>query len=81
MTSLDKIPSAEEFRVKIFSKDMHLFNKEEVNKLLIEFAKLHVQEALKQASQKADLKLERYTDDWYIDTDSILTAYPLNLIK
>lgn len=56
--------------------------------LMIEFAKLHVQEALKQANEKVIVK-EEYQYDEYdnciliakIDRDSILNAYPLENIK
>ena len=48
---------------------------------MIEFAKLHVQAAIKAASENADMKIEKYTDDWYIDRSSILSAYPLTNIK
>lgn len=50
--------------------------------MMIEFAKYHVTEALKKASEKASLKCGEYSsDDFYIDTDSILNAYPLSNIK
>ena len=62
-----------------------------VTDMLIEFAKMHVQEALKQASEKADADFTYLGDDLkeigaeYIEVytikDSILNAYPLDLIK
>ena len=68
-----------------------------VTDMLIEFAKMHVQEALKQASEKAyaqgkgsTLTTKRsnfyYTFAGHIgkiemNKDSILNAYPLDLIK
>ena len=67
-----------------------------VKKAMIKFAKMHVQEALKQASEKAfveyiDLNTDEifdYTDvitdddvEVNINKDSILNAYPLDLIK
>ena len=56
------------------------YNGEYWNNILIEFAKLHVTEALKQASEKG------YSLDWRnakceIDKQSILNSYPLTLIK
>ena len=58
---------------------------------MIEFAKMHVQEALKQASEKADADFTYLGDDLkeigaeYIEVytikDSILNAYLLDLIK
>lgn len=47
-----------------------------------EFAKLHVQAALEEASEKATLNVS--TNDWqqkFVDKDSILNAYPLKNIK
>ena len=67
-----------------------------VTDMLIEFAKMHVQEALKQASENSfveyiDLETNEkfdYTDVLVDDNisadvnkDSILNAYPLDLIK
>jgi hypothetical protein len=55
---------------------------------MIEFAKLHVQEALKAADEKAkttvvdyEYELETPTPIWGVDSDSILNAYPLDKIK
>ena len=62
-----------------------------VTDMLIEFAKMHVQEALKQSSEKADADFTYLGDDLkeigaeYIEVytikNSILNAYPLDLIK
>ena len=78
-----------------------------VTDMLIEFAKMHVQEALKQASEKAELQDIDRPEDFFeydgvngfskilnknvisyegyyhvcIDSDSVLNAYPLDLIK
>ena len=62
-----------------------------VTDMLIEFAKMHVQEALRLASEKADADFTYLGDDLkeigaeYIEVytikDSILNAYPLDLIK
>ena len=62
-----------------------------VKEAMIEFAKMHVQEALKLASEKADADFTYLGDDLkeigaeYIEVytikDSILNAYPLDLIK
>ena len=66
-------------------------NLNNVTDMLIEFAKMHVQEALKQASEKADVDFTYLGHDLkeigaeYIEVytvkDSILNAYPLDLIK
>ena len=68
-----------------------------VTDMLIEFAKMHVQEALKQASEKAYAQgkgssLTTKSSNFYytfagnigkieMNKDSILNAYPLDLIK
>ena len=47
---------------------------------MIEFAKMHVQEALKQASEKAEsYVIGGLTSE--VDKDSIINAYSLDLIK
>ena len=52
----------------------------EVEKLMIAFAKYHVTEALKQASEKVEMEMIKYPDDYEVDKDSILNAYSLTLI-
>lgn len=59
--------------------------------LMIEFAKLHVEEALKEASEKAVTDYEyagetgEFDDisvyDYFVDKKSILNAYPLENVK
>ena len=91
--------TAEEF-LKNFNEEENnidkLYYDSYVKKAMIKFAKMHVQEALKQASEKAfveyiDLNTDEifdYTDvitdddvEVNINKDSILNAYPLDLIK
>ena len=52
----------------------------EVEKLMIAFAKYHVTEALKQASEKVEMEMIKYPDDYEVDKDSILNAYSSTLI-
>jgi hypothetical protein len=86
------IPTAEEFS-KEFEGDEGLETRkgilihENVYKFAIEFAKLHVEAALKAASEKAKIKYEysgntgsEYCDE-YVDLNSILNAYPESNIK
>ena len=47
---------------------------------MIEFAKLHVTEALKEASEKAEIEDLSY-DDRIVNVKSILNAYSLENIK
>lgn len=53
-------------------------------KMLIEFAKYHVEKALKEANEKARaFNKGKFPGDInpQVDMDSILNAYPLDLIK
>lgn len=74
-----KIPTAEEFisrthsEVPVFLEDIEI--------LMVEYAKLHVTEALKQASEKAKTRFIPFTDDEEVDKQSIFNAYPLENIK
>jgi hypothetical protein len=87
----NKIPTAEEFAWdKIdFQTTLAEMKYQEVYYLMIEFTKLHVESALKEASNKALLKDEgRYVlgdEDWHedlvVDKKSILNAYPLTNVK
>ena len=81
--------TAEEFlrNSSVTSSDRHDFlSKQE---LMIEFAKMHVQEALKQASEKAfvtpidheEISEGSFMPIWGVDDESILNAYPLENIK
>ena len=60
-----------------------------VTDMLIEFAKMHVQEALKQANEKAsvtpvdheEISEGSFRPIWGVDDESILNAYSLENIK
>jgi len=86
----NNIPTAEEFlirngcqRMKCDGENCDFF--EDVQPIdLIEFAKLHVEAALKAASEKADVIYDGIsfgTPDYIVDTETILKAYPLKNIK
>jgi hypothetical protein len=87
----NNLPTAEEFAWdKIdFQTTLAEMNYQEVYYLMQEFAKLHVEASLKEASNKALLKDEgRYVlgdEDWHedlvVDKKSILNAYPLTNVK
>jgi len=59
----------------------------DVRKAMIEFAKLHVEAALKAAAEKAYIDNNHQqgcsfdSDDFEVNKESILNAYPLDLIK
>jgi hypothetical protein len=48
---------------------------------MIEFAKLHVEEALKEASERYEYDETHVSDDPTFLKDSILNSYPLDKIK
>jgi hypothetical protein len=84
----NQIPTAKDFAINIDiyfdSEEEHL----ELSNKLIEFAKLHVTEALKAADENSkvtivdyEYELEPPTPIWGVDSNSILNAYPLDLIK
>lgn len=84
-----QIPTAEEFYNDNLSGGYwgNSLASLELKNALIEFAKLHVEAALKSASQKAIINTESRSDGYetwdveVVDEDSILSAYPLNNIK
>ena len=85
----NKIPTAEEF-VKEFRKKNPIANAESIEHWIaehcIEFSKLHVEAALKAASESKSL-CTAYTDDGLdykeniLCKESVLNAYPLENIK
>lgn len=85
---MEKIQSAVEFlEEENYDINSHI-DGEDAPRLLIEFAKLHVTQALKQASKQVTTKLKEdvqelsMNDEWTeIDKDSILNSYPLTLVK
>ena len=74
------IPTAE----KVFYE-----NHSDIKKAMIEFDKLHVEAALKAASEKAtvtpidheEISEGSFRPIWGVDDDSILNSYPLDNIK
>jgi len=84
----NNIPTAEEFVMEghlLVEDDEH---RDDLAKSHIEFTKLHVRAALKEASKNAeitDIGNSNQYGEWVpcnvIDKDSILNAYPLDRIK
>jgi len=76
---MEKIPTAEDFLIEAGfpGHAKHGLAK----KWMIEFAKLHVQQALEEASKKAYITYHENRGDEIIDKDSILNSYPLDKIK
>ena len=82
----DKIPTAEEFfdssNVGISNTTEYMYCQKDIVKKAIEFAKLHVEAALKDASEKSTvIRDEEFYTISHIDKNSILNAYPLTNIK
>jgi hypothetical protein len=77
---MNKIPTAEEFLLK------HVKNPDltsNFTEILIKFAKLHVEAALKTANEHVELEGDEGSDftGIYVNKDSILNAYSLENIK
>ena len=77
----NKIPIAETLLKRGSGNFIHCTDYEDAVEAMIEFAKLHVEAALKQASEEAHTKDVAYTDDVEVDKQSILNSYPLTNIK
>ena len=77
---MEKIPTATKF---LDEKGKYLLNGDvDITRTMIEFAKLHVEAALKAASENVETKWVEYTDhDYEIDKESILNSYPSTNIK
>ena len=76
------LPTAEEFFTSVVGENPDEFNSY-IKECMIRFAQLHVEAALKAASEDADYVTdgqEHITDVW-IDKQSILRSYPLDNIK
>lgn len=79
--TLKELKTAEEF-IKENRKNDFYGEISNTSELMIEFAKMHATEALKQASDKAVCYLnEHHPDEAFTDRQSILNAYPLDQIK
>ena len=79
----NKIPTAESMLDISFGDNVALRTK--ISNVMIAFAKLHVEAALKAANENSFIYMLTATDDSarfpVIDEDSILNAYPLQNIK
>jgi hypothetical protein len=64
-----------------FPNNNGVFVLRNIEEFMIEFAKMHVKEALKQASEKAQTECDEGGETGFVDEDSILNAYPLDKIK
>lgn len=76
---MTEIPTAKAFLEPFF----HSNRINNLHEALIEFAKLHCEAQAKAIAEKAKVKYLGFDQDpdTVVDQDSILTAYPLHLIK
>lgn len=73
----------------IDDEDLYIFYRGVICEFAKEFAKLHVEAALKQASEKAtvtpidheEISEGSFRPIWGVDDDSIINSYPLTNIK
>jgi hypothetical protein len=83
---MSKMPTAEEF-LNTFNRKVNDTLEQGVQEAMIEFAKLHVEAALKAAATNGEVKEELGnpydTESKYyvVDEQSIIKAYPLTNIK
>ena len=86
---MTNLPTAEEY---LNRDESGVFNKIDITQAMIGFAKIHVEAALKEASEKVimldtneDCHIEddegNFPDLYVIDKTSILTAYPPDKIR
>jgi hypothetical protein len=78
---MKKIPTAKLFRETKLMNSSKPYTEEEI---MIEFAKLHVEAALKQAAHESQCyNKTKFPGDknWVVDIESILNSYPLENIK
>jgi hypothetical protein len=86
---MNKIPTAEEF-LQTHPQISHYYDDktnrmvcfdDDVKTAMIEFAKLHVEAALKKASENALVSADEGGYTGFVDEESILNSYPLENIK
>jgi hypothetical protein len=73
----NKIPTAEEF---LNNKGITGIQADTISNWMIEFAKLHVEAALKESSEKATVYSDEGGYSKFVDEQSILNSYPLTNI-
>lgn len=80
---MEKIPTAKKFIDTKFSKNGNVLSIGSAEKIMIEFAKLHVQKALKKVDETISIQISRCYECGGVDSleQSILNIYPLDNIK
>ena len=77
---MEKIPNARRVYYKVTGCILESHHKPDIEKAMIEFAKLHVEAALKAAYENIEYT-EVDSSVPYVVEDSILNSYPLSNIK
>lgn len=78
---MEKTQTAEDLILNFEIGNTRRVDIEDAEYAMIEFARLHVEAALKAASEQAHTKDIPYTDDVEVDKVSIIKSYPLENIK
>lgn len=85
---MSKIPTISDYLKSIYNEGSgpggNSYNEGDVERIMIEFAKLHVEAALKEVIDKIEMGVEYDTDGIaypILEEESILNAYPLENIK
>ena len=76
---MEKIPTTEEIMIPYFLCDNE--DKDLIKLAMIEFAKMHVEQALKEASKKAHIQMDEHDLSCSVNKNSILNSYSLDNIK
>jgi hypothetical protein len=74
---MEKIPTAKEF-IEMNSENHSLID---IEWIMIEFAKLHVEASLKAAVKNVEIKPMEHAGFYMVDSGSILNSYPTENIK
>lgn len=78
MSNNEEIPTAEEF---LNRDESRVFNEVDITQAMIEFAKLHVAQALLKASENAQTECDEGGETGFVNKETVLNAYPLENIK
>ena len=81
--SVERSPTAEEFLKR---DESGVFNEVDITQAMIEFAKIHVKEALRVAAYSAEIEscgnpYDPSDDSQCVNKESIVNSYPLENIK
>ena len=79
---IDMTNNKQQTAVEFLNRDESgVFNEVDIVQAMIEFAKLHVEAALKAASENAQTECDEGGELGFVNKETILDAYPLTNIK